>query len=710
VGEVVEVTTPSAHASNSRNKKSNRNKRKRTSETQTQTQSQPQSLQYSPLAKRMMSSSSHATVSRYGLSQNVAITPHFVELLKHLGFPLPTDLQQNRSVSAPHGMLDFFTQDTQADSPDSQEESQLDSQPDSNDSVDEDDHNADTPPRLEKHKIRIISPPTSPSSLAINSPSLGAMQLPSPSNSSVSTQLSSASSVTSDEELYLTLSPQLSSSSSDYLNRNILQIPYSNFFSRNAPGSPKAKTQPTLFPELFVLNRYYQHIKDELGQELPDLSNVVFACGQHLLNTTGSLFQMLIGLGAKPKNIFVIGKSYSNCQEVIEGLRNLKVHVYEGTPRDTWGDFAHAYGRDVYSMWNDINKHIESKRRGREAIESIIVLDDGGHVLQEMTASSRLLCRYNVGIEQTTSGTGSAATRSFPVIQVCSAAIKNWCEPPMVSAIVAQKLRTIINKRYESTPRNAFKDVYGIVGFGHIGESIMNELLHVPYRNILIFDNQPLKREHAKAKFAAYPNVEIVETIDGIYQGAEVIIGCTGKDITMGKSDAFDYAPGPRVLISCSSKDVEFNSLLLKLQEAHPAPKNPLDDIVYTNKLGNSIRIAKGGLPINFDNTLNSVPPNEIQLIRGLKLAAIFQAAKMIQDWKRTDKMQVRNYQVDAATQQWLFHEWIKTNPEPKCWKPFVKSVSDFNEILRKSGGYPYVSPEEPIEEASSQLVTRLRM
>jgi hypothetical protein len=553
----------------------------------------------------------------------------------------------------------------------------------------------------------VSSPLSSPSVAPLNS-SFSIIASTSNSTNSGSEEDSSQSS-SGSEQLASRHSNHPASSSSDHLRNNTLQLPAMHL------GFPATNRQslfapsPTLFPDLFVLNQLYDRVQNS-PEAKPDLSNIIFACGQHLLNTTGSLFKMLIKLGAQAKNIFVIGKSYSNCKDVIIGLKNEleMINVYEGTRRDAFGDFAHTYSRDVYKMWNDIETHIKTERAKGVSIESIIVLDDGGHVLQEMSASTRLLCKYNIGIEQTTSGGGSAMTRPFPVIQVCSSALKNWCEPPMVSSIVARKVKEKIDKLLAAdTKRRDFEVIYGVVGFGHIGSAVTQALLDLRYKNILIYDNESIKRQRAKEKFAKYSNVVIVDSIDGLYAGAEVIIGCTGQDISLGKLDAFEYARTSKVLISCSSKDVEFHSLLERLQIQNPAPKDPMLDFTFTNKVGSNVMIVKGGLPINFDNTAYSVPPREIQLIRGLKLAAVLQAVKMIQDWKKTDKMIIRNYQLDAAEQQWMFNEWIKVNPDQKCWKPFVNFVADINEITRKSGGYQYVSPPPDV---SPQLTTRLHM
>ena len=60
-------------------------------------------------------------------------------------------------------------------------------------------------------------------------------------------------------------------------------------------------------PFLPILNEI---IKISKKQALPALSNIAFIGAQYKLETTATLFQSLIKLGAKPENIFFTGKCY----------------------------------------------------------------------------------------------------------------------------------------------------------------------------------------------------------------------------------------------------------------------------------------------------------------------------------------------------------------------------------------------------------------
>src|SRR4051794_1700295 len=84
-----------------------------------------------------------------------------------------------------------------------------------------------------------------------------------------------------------------------------------------------------LFPVLPVLEALSERVAPRF---LPVFQSTVFVCVQHLLETTGSLFESLIALGARPERIVVLGKLYSTNIAVAERLRQLGIQVLESTP------------------------------------------------------------------------------------------------------------------------------------------------------------------------------------------------------------------------------------------------------------------------------------------------------------------------------------------------------------------------------------------
>jgi hypothetical protein len=72
-----------------------------------------------------------------------------------------------------------------------------------------------------------------------------------------------------------------------------------------------------IFPALPILNEIVHCSKTSLFQPLSDVAFIVI---QHMLESTGSLIEALLGLGVCPENIYALGKYYSNNEKTIVAL------------------------------------------------------------------------------------------------------------------------------------------------------------------------------------------------------------------------------------------------------------------------------------------------------------------------------------------------------------------------------------------------------
>ena len=118
---------------------------------------------------------------------------------------------------------------------------------------------------------------------------------------------------------------------------------------------------------------------------------------QHMLLQTVDLLHAVMAMGVRPKNMFVLGKVYSNNPLVMRTLRDLGVTVVDTTvPKP--GEFHCSFQRDVNTLWQ-----VAAERLAERRIKRIIVLDDGGVCI--VSVPPEILRRYTVcGVEQTTRG------------------------------------------------------------------------------------------------------------------------------------------------------------------------------------------------------------------------------------------------------------------------------------------------------------------
>ncbi|HZI48374.1 MAG TPA: hypothetical protein VFD75_11305, partial [Pyrinomonadaceae bacterium] len=118
---------------------------------------------------------------------------------------------------------------------------------------------------------------------------------------------------------------------------------------------------------------------------------------QHLLLQTVDLFQTTGTMGLNPKNVFALGKVYSNSQPVIQTLRSMGITVIDSTTPEP-GEFQSYFQTDVKRLW-----HVAAERLRARHIKRILVLDDGGVCITSVPPE--VLQRYELcGVEQTSLG------------------------------------------------------------------------------------------------------------------------------------------------------------------------------------------------------------------------------------------------------------------------------------------------------------------
>lgn len=357
---------------------------------------------------------------------------------------------------------------------------------------------------------------------------------------------------------------------------------------------------------------------------------------QHLLETTGSMFESFISTGFMPDNIFLTGKIYSTHEATQQKLKSLGINLIESSIPNELGVYAESLEKDVCKMWQLLSMQLKPESK-------IIILDDGGYTLKNVPDS--ILENHSVfGIEQTTSGIRmQSAFGKFPVIHLAASAAKVIIEPPIVSEAVKIQLGKIIEELHP--------EKIGVVGYGNIGKAVAKDFKDK--YNILVYDNKN------ELQGDVLEGVTYLKSLDDLYKQSNVIIGATGQDIS--DLNWLTNSTDDKTLISVSSGDIEFNNLLRQCKSYLTEDlKNPLQILNLKTVQGHSLKILRGGMVANFTGTPDSSPGHIIQVTRGLLFSAV---AQIIRDNAKL-KMTSGAVMLDPAFQSEVVQFWFQDQPQ----------------------------------------------
>lgn len=397
-------------------------------------------------------------------------------------------------------------------------------------------------------------------------------------------------------------------------------------------------------------------------KEIVSLESVAFVCVQHLLFTTLNLMDALLQLGACPDNIHVMGKPYSTSLQVVNQLTAKGCHYYPNLRQKKVGDFSGCFVKDIKSMWHEVYNHLKKKK-----IKLVVILDDGGSCLANVP--SYISKNYSlVGVEQTTSGLADIRTRqlSFPVIEVASSAAKQLVESPMIAEAVVNKLSKVL-------PMGQSRLSCGVIGLGAIGNVIIQKLLSMNHE-VITFDKDPEKGQ------IFFKNLCTTD-IKTLFSRVEYIFGCTGEDITQNLR--IEDINSNKTFISCSSQDKEFLTLLKVFEEHNCKYDNVLDHLeCFFNDY--SVKIYRGGFPINLDNSGESVAAHDIQLTRGLLLGGVLQAILYATHFSKQEN---KRYMLHPAIQSFVVGDWMNYGSTSLIPLHILEGFQDLAWVKRHSQG-----------------------
>lgn len=392
---------------------------------------------------------------------------------------------------------------------------------------------------------------------------------------------------------------------------------------------------------------------------------------QHMLGTTVEMFRVMQTLGLK--SAIVGSKLYSDNQDCIENFKKLGYHHVGCQEPIGHGLYQESIVKDIHQIWECALRVIKTGN-----LKSIIVLDDGADLLLNIPNEIYRLCRseerFLVGIEQTKGGSNRTFFNGLPlpIIHVAGAAIKSRFEYQWV----AKEVVRILGNDFlcDIALQLGRKPRIGIIGYGIMGLAVANELQSQAFQ-ISIYDPKTTTiPEGSQSAEVTHVSSSVI-----LISGADVIIGCTGTDVTASRAvfDALHYSPTPKWLVSTSSKDLEFNFLLHKCQEQTKrryCTPDVLQTVVYRNHYGSTMSLLRGGFPINFQNTIHCVPPEKIWPTRAGLLLAALMALKYQKTLTKSAASTV--YQLDPWSQMLIYHHYAQVNPTDPQLKS-LQALSD---------------------------------
>lgn len=367
---------------------------------------------------------------------------------------------------------------------------------------------------------------------------------------------------------------------------------------------------------------------------------------QHMLYQTVDMFQAAEHIGLNPKNVFALGKVYSNSGPIISALRDMGVTVLDSTYPPP-GEFDASFENDVKRLWRLVAEHVAQQR-----IKRILVLDDGGTCITNIPA--KLLLQYQVaGVEQTSLGIFVFEDNPppFAVVSWARSAIKLRIGGPIFSHCLMNRLHA------QFLRGNSLQDVeVGIIGLGSIGRGLADGATRQGSR-VLFYDPNP----NLEVPHYLRDQVTRVDSLEDLMMRCEYVFGASGRDPFKDKWP-MRYRPGIR-LFSGSAGDQEFGPIIRDLRD-RPCfqVENETWNISCDYGPCGPIHIAYQGFPYNFVSRAESAVPSRIvQIETGGLLAGLIQAHNHLTlvENGHADNRGVQRSSLDA--QRFLLDVWLST-------------------------------------------------
>jgi hypothetical protein len=370
---------------------------------------------------------------------------------------------------------------------------------------------------------------------------------------------------------------------------------------------------------------------------------------QHMLQQTVDLFKTVGVMGLSFKNIFALGKVYSNSRNVIKTLREMGVTVVETTLPEP-GEFQTNFESDVRRLWR-----VAADKLAQSRIKRILVLDDAGVCITNVPP--QILRQYMLcGVEQTSQGMFllEETPAPFGVILWARSAVKLEVGGPMFSQCFVEKLRTEFLQGQTMSGAH-----FGIIGLGSIGKGVASLIVRKGGR-VLFYDPNP----NLQLPRSLRERVTTVDSLEELMVRCDYVVGCSG---CQPFENQWPLSHRPEIkLLSASSGDQEFRAIIRDLKGKQGFKVDP-DTLDITSEHGPSgpIDIAYSGYPYNFvSRSTEAVPTEIVQLETGGLLAALIQTRFYLDLCETGQEQNHGIHRVSPQAQRFVYERWFRTMVE----------------------------------------------
>ena len=421
---------------------------------------------------------------------------------------------------------------------------------------------------------------------------------------------------------------------------------------------------------------------------------------QHMLLQTLDLFRVLGEMGINLKNIFALGKIYSNSPPVMKALSEMGVTVIDTTAPEP-GEFHSYFQRDIHRLWQVAAETLAQRR-----IKRVIVLDDAGACITSVPQD--VLQRYSVcAVEQTSSGMFLFEENPppFAVIPWARAAVKLQIAGPIFSQFLIEKLNR------EFLHGGSFqRERIGIIGLGSMGRGVADLLLGEDNKVFFYDSNSDL---HVPKSLRN--EVARLHSLQELMLHCDYVLGCSGRN-PFKNNWPLRHRPGIK-LISASSGDQEFGPVIRHLkQKPHFKVESNTWDISSGYGPSGPIHIAYRGYPYSFvSRDVEALPTWIVQLDTGGLLAALVQARLFLELCETGVEQNKGIHRLTPESQRFIYQRWAKTMKDRMLnltdrfgFDPdFLSAIENDDWFIENTEPHPseHYKPVKSIEKLMNQFI-----